>query len=113
MILALIFGLAVGTLGNECAAGTKHKKTLTGLLCNTERTDAKSCPNCCEADSLSCGGLSVSCDANHYTYPIPSGKTEPTAEVLNAWKALAATEKTKTTACCTLRAKCKSASYSC
>lgn len=109
----MIGGSAIGAFGNECAAGTKHKKDLTGLLCSTNRADAASCQACCESNSATCGGLNPSCDSNHYRYVIPTGKTTATTAVLNAWKNLAATDTNKNTACCTKKATCASSGYTC
>lgn len=94
--LVVVLQLAAGALGNECAAGHKHKADLTGLTCSTNGKDAASCDsNCCEADKKKCGGLgNVACGFDSYH------------TLDDKWKSTAATDKTKGTACCTKKAKC-------
>lgn len=113
IIIALLFGSPLGAVGNECAAGTKHKAKLTGLTCNTDRTDAASCGECCETNAKTCGGLNVACDGNHYQYATSAATTEAAKVIKDAWLATVATEETKSTVCCTKKATCGGRGFTC
>lgn len=102
-VLALLFQ---GALGNECAAGYKHKKDLTGLQCIGATTTAAGCNSqCCELDKNTCGGL----DATK-AIACPWGTYKANTD---AWKKTPATEKTQVEKCCATKPLCENSGFAC
>merc|ERR1712224_96375 len=94
-----------------CPAGAKKKANSDATTCNTDASKASCEANCCEADKLTCGGLSVGgslgCVAG-FVDPSAAGNwvtdvmatankklTETAQAVRDAWAATAATTENK------------------
>merc|ERR1719263_1058890 len=89
--------MSAAHLAAKCAPGKKAKATLTDLVCDTSATEFGTCGNCCEADTTTCGGTTVTftCDSSMYKDTGYTGK---------GGAAAGADATTAKAACCTAQA---------